>query len=244
MSYLTAFVLGIVFEGILYGTHPSRVFFPGTRVLTPDVGAGVFIPLVFTAGYVQWQKRLRRDGINKVMVFATVFYGVAITMVGCVPCDLRRVLLTNPGQHWVFTFLHGLHGVLFLPPGEDMETFFQDTSKPLVVGGAALLQVEVLVGYWVMVSTIAPVRESGRHPYPTDLQAVSHLREKSGHLHRAFHRLAWILGFVNPNPHELSFLTIPTVAATIPGSTIEVARSSGGTALRPWATVSISIAVL
>ena len=75
--------------------------------------------------------------------------------------SLPRVLLTNPGQHWVFTFLHGLHGVLFLLPGEDMETFFQNTSKPLVVGGAALLQVEVLVGYWVMVSTIALDREFG-----------------------------------------------------------------------------------
>jgi len=61
----------------------------------------------------------------------------------------------------VLTFLHGLRGVLFLLPGEDMETFFQDTSKPLVVGGAALLQAEVLVGYWVMVSTITLVRGFG-----------------------------------------------------------------------------------
>jgi len=130
-------------------------------VLTPGGWAGIFVPLVFTAGYVQWKKRLRRDGINKVMVFATVFYGLAVTIVCRIPCVPPRVLLANPGQHWVLTFLYGLRGILFLPPGEDMETFFQDTSKSLVVGGAALLQVEVLVGYWIMVSTLTLVRELG-----------------------------------------------------------------------------------
>jgi len=128
------------------------VVYPRVRVLTPDGWAGIFLPLVFTAGYVQWQKRVRRDGINKVMAFTTVFYGLTITTVCSIHCILIRVLLTGPGQHWVFTFIHGLRGILFLPPGEDMETFFQDTSTPLVVGGAALLQIEVLVGYWVMVS--------------------------------------------------------------------------------------------
>lgn len=33
-----------------------------------------------------------------------------------------------------------------------METFFQNTSNPLVVGKVALLQTEILVGYWIMVS--------------------------------------------------------------------------------------------
>ena len=88
VSLVTAYVLGVVFEGILYGTDPSRVFFPGACLLTPDGWTGIFIPLVFTAGYVQWQKRLRRDGINKVMVFTTVFYGVAITIVRRTPCVL------------------------------------------------------------------------------------------------------------------------------------------------------------
>ena len=33
-----------------------------------------------------------------------------------------------------------------------METFFQNTSNPLYVCKVTLLQVEVLVGVWVMVS--------------------------------------------------------------------------------------------
>jgi len=87
VSFLSAFVLGVVFEGILYGTHLARVFLPGVCLLTPNGWAGIFVPLVFTAAYVQWQKRLRRDGINKVMVFATVFYGLAVTIVCSIPCD-------------------------------------------------------------------------------------------------------------------------------------------------------------
>lgn len=65
-------------------------------MLTPDVCIGIFLPLVFTAGYVQWQKRLRRDGINKVMVFTTIFYGLAVTAV----CGVHCVLLCFTYWPW------------------------------------------------------------------------------------------------------------------------------------------------
>lgn len=84
------------------------------------------------------------------MVFTTVFYGLTITLVCNTHRFLPRVLLTG-AQHWLFTFIRGLRGVLFLRPNEDMETFFRTISNPLSVCKVMVLQTEILVGIWIMV---------------------------------------------------------------------------------------------
>ncbi|KAF9652980.1 hypothetical protein BDM02DRAFT_3183308 [Thelephora ganbajun] len=106
------FILGIFFENVLYG---------------------VFVPFLLTACYAQCRKLVKGRSVNKVMVFATVFYGLTITL------------------HWVVSTVHGLRGILFLPSGGDTATFFQNTSSPLFVCKVTLLQIEILVGDWIMI---------------------------------------------------------------------------------------------
>jgi len=55
---------------------------------------------------------VKRCSVNKVMVFTTVFYGLMIVL------------------HWVVTLIHFLRGVVFLPPGEDMEIFSRTFRIP------------------------------------------------------------------------------------------------------------------
>ena len=43
--------------------------------------AGVFIPLFVTACCVQWNKFSKKQEVNRVMVFSTVFFGFTITFV-------------------------------------------------------------------------------------------------------------------------------------------------------------------
>lgn len=161
VKFVAASVLGVVCEGVLYGAYPGRIFVLRARRLILYGRKGIYIPLLLTAFYVQWQKRVKRDRVNKIMAFTTVFYGLTITLVCNIHRSLPRMLLINTGQHWLFTFIRGLRGVLFLPPGEDMENFFQTISNPLSVCKVVLLQVEILVGVWIMVSTCTLARESG-----------------------------------------------------------------------------------
>jgi len=86
------------------------------------------------------------------MVFTTAFYALAVVLVCSTHCFFTKILLTGGCQHWSFSCIHTLRGIFFLPPKEDMETFFEDFSNPLFVCKATLLQIEVLVGGWIMVS--------------------------------------------------------------------------------------------
>ena len=137
------------------------VFIPRARPLTQGIRTGIFIPLLLTACHIQWRRRVKRRSVNKVMVFTTVFYGLMIILVCSICCFFAHVPLTGGFQHWVISLIHFLHGIAFLPPGEDMEMYFQNFANPLVVCKVTLLQVEIIIADWVMVSITNLVRGTG-----------------------------------------------------------------------------------
>lgn len=85
ISYTYAFLLGAFFECVMCGEHlvPSRDFSWLLQLLCQRwIGCvGIFASLFIAACYVQWERFSKGQGINRLMVFATVFFGFTVTTV-------------------------------------------------------------------------------------------------------------------------------------------------------------------
>ena len=134
-----------------------------------QVNTGICIPFFFTARYVRWRKLASGRDVNKVMVFTMVFYGLAITLV----CTIHHFYFefSHRGcQHWALIFVHVLPGFLRFSPEGEVELFSKTT----------VIQIEVLIGDWIVASTTTFARSLDCNLSSTGLG------EEPGHLPRSF----------------------------------------------------------
>lgn len=81
-TYALSVIIGTFLECLTYGEYPVLSLWSRKHSGSYLIGwTGIFICLFVAACYVQWEKFSQGQGINRVMVSATVFFGITTTTV-------------------------------------------------------------------------------------------------------------------------------------------------------------------
>ncbi|KAF9646494.1 hypothetical protein BDM02DRAFT_3270923 [Thelephora ganbajun] len=111
ISYPFAFLLGAFLECVMYG---------------------IFFVLLIAACYVQWEKFSKRRGVNRIMVFTTVFFGLTVT------------------TDCVLSLYRAVRAIFYLPPGVTLSKFLSPPLPTEEIVRVAVLQFQIVVGDIVM----------------------------------------------------------------------------------------------
>jgi len=93
---------------------------------------GIFVPLLIAAWYVQWDKYSKGRGVNPVMVFTTVFFGVTTT------------------THCALSVYRAIRAISYTPQGETANEYLDPPYPVVELFRLGLFQFQIVVADVIM----------------------------------------------------------------------------------------------